>query len=309
MLFYSVKRIGALLPTVLGALTLIFLLRPLIPGDPIDFMLGETARQADRDILRKEFHLDRPIGEQYLLFLRNAAVGDLGRSIHTRRPVMDMISERFPATLELALAAMVVAVVLAFPVGVLSAVKKDSPIDSGSRFFAILGVAMPNFWLGPLLIIVFSIYLGWFPVAGREGPLSIVLPAITLGSAMCAILTRMTRSTMVEVLSEEYITTARAKGLGEMTVLLKHALRNALIPLITIMGLQFGGLLAGSIITETVFSWPGMGALLISAIQSRDFPLLQGIIAVICVSYIIINLGADLLYAVAAPTIRLSGKG
>jgi len=308
MLRYSFRRIMVLLPTVWGALTLIFLLRPLIPGDPVDFMLGETARQADRDIIRKEFHLDKSIGEQYALFLRNAAVGDLGRSIHTRRPVMEMIAERFPATFELALGAMAVALFLAFPVGVVSAVKKDSVIDSGSRLFAILGVAMPNFWLGPLLIIVFSIYLGWFPVAGRGGFASLVLPSITLGTAMCAILTRMTRSTMVEVLGEEYITTARAKGLGEFLVLVKHALRNALIPLITIMGLQFGGLLAGSIITETVFSWPGMGALLISAIQSRDFPLLQGLIAVICVCYIVINLIADLLYAIAAPNIRLSGR-
>jgi peptide/nickel transport system permease protein len=271
-------------------------------------MLGETARTADREVLRKEFNLDRPLMEQYLLFLQGALRGDLGRSIHTRRPVVEMVAERFPATLELALGAMVVAVFLAIPLGVVSAVKKDTAVDSGSRFFAMLGIAMPNFWLGPLLIIFFSLQLGWLPVAGRGGAASLVLPAVTLGTAMCAILTRMTRSSMVEVLGEDFVSTARAKGLREITVLVKHAFRNGLIPIITLMGLQMGGLLAGSIITETVFSWPGIGTLLISAINSRDFPVLQGCVAFISVSYILINLATDLVYAAADPRLRLGSK-
>lgn len=298
-----------LLPTLWGALTLIFLLRPLVPGDPIDYMLGESARPADREVLRKEFHLDRPLGEQYLLFLKGAVQGDLGRSIHTRRPVVDMVAERFPATLVLAMGAMIVALTLALPAGILSAVKKDSVFDGGSRLFAMLGIAMPNFWLGPLLIIIFSIQLGWLPVAGRSGLASLVLPSVTLGTAMCAILTRMTRSTMLEVIGEDFVTAARAKGLREVTVIVKHALRNALIPIITLLGLQMGGLLAGSIITETVFSWPGIGTLLISAINSRDFPLLQGCVAAISVSYILINLVTDVLYAAADPHIRLGRRG
>ncbi len=305
---FLLRKLLLLVPTLWGALTLVFLLRPLIPGDPIDFMLGETARTADREVLRKEFHLDLPMAQQYGLFLRDAAHGDFGRSIHTRRPVMDMVAERFPATMELAAGGMTVVLLLAIPLGILSAVKKDSAVDHLSRIAALLGVAMPNFWLGPLLIIFFSITLGWLPVAGKGGIQHLVLPSITLGTAMCALLTRMTRSVMLERLNEDYITAARAKGVSEGMVILKHGFRNALIPLITLLALQTGGLLAGSIITETVFAWPGIGTLLISAINSRDFPLLQGCIAVICISYVLINLCADLVYAAANPTVRLSSK-
>jgi peptide/nickel transport system permease protein len=308
MTVYVLKRMILFIPTLWGVLTLVFMLRPLIPGDPIDFMVGETALSADRELLRKEFNLDRSLPEQYLIFLKGALKGDLGRSIHTRRPVVETILERFPATLELALGAITVALVLAIPLGVISAVKKDSFVDNGSRLLAMLGVAMPNFWLGPLLIILFSIQLGWLPVAGRDELFSLVLPSITLGTGMCAILTRMTRASMLEVINEDFIRAARARGLKEITVIMKHALKNALVPVITLLGLQMGGLLAGAIITETIFSWPGMGTLLITAINSRDFPLLQGCVIVISVSYILINLITDLAYAAVNPQVRL-GSG
>jgi peptide/nickel transport system permease protein len=303
---YVLKRMIFFIPTLWGVLTLVFMLRPLIPGDPVDFMIGENALPADRELLRKEFNLDRPLPEQYLIFLKGAVKGDLGRSIHTRRPVVETILERLPATLELALGAMTVAILLAIPLGILSAVKKDSLLDNGSRLLAMLGVAMPNFCLGPLLIILFSIQLGLLPVAGREEPLSLLLPSITLGAGMCAILARMTRASMLEVINEDFMRAARARGLKEITVIMKHGLKNALVPVITLLGLQMGGLLAGAVITETIFSWPGMGTLLISAINSRDFPLLQGCVIVISVSYILINLLTDLAYAAVNPRVRPS---
>jgi len=288
--------------------TLVFLLRPLIPGDPIDYMLGENALAADREAMRVQYGLDKSIPEQYLLFLGRLVKGDLGRSIHARRPVLDMILERYPATLLLAAAAMVVAWLVALPAGLAAAVKKDTWIDNLSMFGALLGISLPNFWLGPLLILLFSIQLGWLPVSGLDGPLSLILPAVTLGTAMAAILTRMTRSSLLEVIREDYVTTARAKGLSERRVILKHAFKNAVIPILTLVGLQFGGLLAGSIITETIFSWPGLGSLMVTAIYSRDFPLLQGAVMTISLSYVLINLLTDLLYGLADPRIRLGGR-
>jgi len=305
---FAAKRLLLLIPTVLGVVTLVFLLRPLIPGDPIDYMLGENALAADRAALRAQYGLDKSIPEQYLLFLGNLIKGDLGRSIHARRPVLDMILERYPATLLLAAAAMVVAWLVALPAGLAAAVKKDTWIDNLSMFGALLGISLPNFWLGPLLILLFSIQLGWLPVSGLDGPLSLILPAVTLGTAMAAILTRMTRSSLLEVIREDYVTTARAKGLSERRVILKHAFKNAVIPILTLVGLQFGGLLAGSIITETIFSWPGLGSLMVTAIYSRDFPLLQGAVMTISLSYVLINLLTDLLYGLADPRIRLGGR-
>ena len=307
MLSFVLKRLLLLAPTVFGVVTLVFLLRPLIPGDPIDYMLGENAVPADREALRAQYELDKSIPEQYLLFLSRLVKGDLGRSIHARRPVLDMIAERYPATLVLAAAAMVVAILVAFPAGVAAAVKKDMAVDNLSMFGALLGISMPNFWLGPLLILLFSIHLGWLPVSGMGGPLHIILPAVTLGTAMAAILTRMTRSSMLEVIREDYVTTARAKGLAEGRVILKHALKNAVIPILTLIGLQFGALLAGSIITETIFAWPGIGSLIVTAIYSRDFPLLQGLVMTISLSYVLVNLLTDLFYGLADPRIRLGG--
>jgi ABC-type dipeptide/oligopeptide/nickel transport system permease component len=301
---YLSRKLLLLLPTVLGVATLVFLMRPLIPGDPVDFMLGESALAVDKAALRHEFHLDRPLIEQYGFFIGGLAKGDLGRSIMSGRPVTALIAERLPNTLVLALAAALIAVLVALPLGVAAAARPYSWIDNASVFFALIGVSMPNFWLGPLLILLFSIQLGWLPVSGRGGPLHLVLPALTLGLAMAGILTRLTRATMLEAVREDYIRTARAKGLPERAVFFKHALRNALIPVVTMLGLQLGALLAGSIITETIFAWPGLGRLIIQAVNARDFPLLQGCVMTIAVGYTLINLATEVVYAIIDPRIR-----
>lgn len=301
---YILRRIGLLVPVVIGVVTVVFLIVHFIPGDPVEIMLGEQAQAVDKETLRRQMGLDKPLHVQYVDFLARLARGDLGRSLHTKRPVLESIARRLPATLELALAAMVVALVLAIPLGLLSAYKKDTVVDQGSMLFALLGISMPNFWLGPLLIIVFSLKLGWLPVSGRGSLAHVVLPAITLGTAMAAILTRMTRASMLDVIQSDYITTARAKGVRESRVVLKHAFRNALIPVVTIVGLQIGGLLAGSIITETIFAWPGIGRLAIQAINARDYPLVQGCVLVIALGYVLVNFLTDLLYGLIDPRIR-----
>ncbi len=301
---YILRRIGLLVPVVIGVVTVVFLIVHFIPGDPVEIMLGEQAQAVDKEALRRQMGLDKPLHVQYVDFLARLARGDLGRSLHTKRPVLESIVRRLPATLELALAAMVVALVLAIPLGLLSAYKKDTVVDQGSMLFALLGISMPNFWLGPLLIIVFSLKLGWLPVSGRGSLAHVVLPAITLGTAMAAILTRMTRASMLDVIQSDYITTARAKGVRESRVVLKHAFRNALIPVVTIVGLQIGGLLAGSIITETIFAWPGIGRLAIQAINARDYPLVQGCVLVIALGYVLVNFLTDLLYGFIDPRIR-----
>ena len=301
---YILRRIGLLVPVVIGVVTVVFLIVHFIPGDPVEIMLGEQAQAVDKEALRRQMGLDKPLHVQYVDFLARLARGDLGRSLHTKRPVLESIVRRLPATLELALAAMVVALVLAIPLGLLSAYKKDTVVDQGSMLFALLGISMPNFWLGPLLIIVFSLKLGWLPVSGRGSLAHVVLPAITLGTAMAAILARMIRASMLDVIQSDYITTARAKGVRESRVVLKHAFRNALIPVVTIVGLQIGGLLAGSIITETIFAWPGIGRLAIQAINARDYPLVQGCVLVIALGYVLVNFLTDLLYGFIDPRIR-----
>ncbi len=301
---YILRRIGLLVPVVIGVVTVVFLIVHFIPGDPVEIMLGEQAQAVDKEALRRQMGLDKPLHVQYVDFLARLARGDLGRSLHTKRPVLESIVRRLPATLELALAAMVVALVLAIPLGLLSAYKKDTVVDQGSMLFALLGISMPNFWLGPLLIIVFSVKLGWLPVSGRGSLAHVVLPAITLGTAMAAILARMIRASMLDVIQSDYITTARAKGVRESRVVLKHAFRNALIPVVTIVGLQIGGLLAGSIITETIFAWPGIGRLAIQAINARDYPLVQGCVLVIALGYVLVNFLTDLLYGFIDPRIR-----
>jgi peptide/nickel transport system permease protein len=303
MMKYLLSRILLFLPAFLGAVTLIFFLIHLIPGDPVEVMLGETASPADKEILRQELGLDQPLLAQYLRFLSGLASGDLGDSLSQQGRVMDLILRRLPATLELTLAAMGIALMISLPLGIVAAVKRHTWMDHTSLLFSLLGLSMPNFWLGPLLIIVFSIDLGWFPVSGRGGLGHLILPSITLGTAMAAVLTRITRSSLLEVIQEDYIKTARGKGLSEWSVWLKHALRNSLLSVITIVGLQFGSLLAGAIITETIFSWPGLGRLTIHAIQTRDYPLAQGCIMLISVSYLVVNLATDLLYKFADPRI------
>jgi peptide/nickel transport system permease protein len=304
---YLVRRLLLTLPVVLGVVTLVFLLIHLIPGDPVDIMLGEAALPADRDALREALGLDRPMLEQFGSFLWGLCRGDLGVSLQQRRPVSTLIREHYPATLQLTLAAMLISLLIALPAGVVSGIRQYSFWDHSTMFMALLGVSMPNFWLGPLLIWIFSIQLGWFPVSGKGGLSHLLLPALTLGASMAAIVARMTRSSVLEVLRQDYVMTARAKGLSEARIILKHVLRNAMLPVLTVVGLQFGALLTGSIITETIFSWPGLGTLMVKAIQTRDYPLVQGCVLVIALSYVLVNLLTDLLYGVIDPRIRYEG--
>jgi peptide/nickel transport system permease protein len=299
------SRIGSAALVVFGVCTLVFLLIHLVPGDPVEAMLGESARPADRMVLREALGLDRPLGDQYLTYLGGLARLDLGQSFQFQRPVVDLLAERIPPTLELASAALVLALVLAVPLGVLAARDPGRAIDSGAMGFSLLGIAIPNFWLGPILILVFSLWLGWTPVSGREGPVSLVLPAVTLGTGLAAVLARMVRSSVLEVLGEDYVRTARAKGLSEAAVMWHHALRNAWLPVLTLVGLQLGGLLGGAVITETVFAWPGVGSLLVEAIQNRDYPVVQACVLLVSLAYVLVNTLTDLVYAWADPRIRL----
>lgn len=301
---FILRRLILLIPTVLGVFAIVFFLLHMIPGDPVEIMLGENALQADKVKMREDLGLNLPIHRQYFRFLSCISKGDMGDSYYYGRPVLNTILERIPATVELAMAGITVAILIAIPLGIISALNKHSFIDHGAMFFSVLGFSMPNFWLGPLLIIVFSIHLGWLPVSGRGSIKSLILPAITLGTGLSAILSRMTRSSMLDVLEDEYLTCARAKGVRERSVILKHALRNGLIPIISIMGLQIGSLLSGAIITEIVFSWPGIGTLLIQSIESRDYPLTQGCVIFISIFYAVINILTDIAYAIADPRIR-----
>lgn len=301
------SRLASAVVVIFGVLCLVFFLIHLVPGDPVEVMLGESARAADREALRHALGLDQPLLTQFGHYLVNVVHFDLGSSIHSQRPIVDILLERLPATLQLALAALLVAVLIAFPLGVLAAVRKDSAWDHSAMAVSLLGVSIPNFLMGPLLILVFAVWLGWFPVSGRGGLASLVLPAITLGTAMAAILSRMVRATLLEVLGEDYIRTARAKGLGPRAVIWRHALRNALLPVTTLLGLQLGALLAGAVITETIFSWPGIGQLIIEAIQGRDYPLVQACVLLISLSYVLVNTLTDLAYGWLDPRVRLGG--
>jgi peptide/nickel transport system permease protein len=304
MTTYLLRRLLQIVPLVVLVATLVFSLIHLIPGDPVEMMLGEGAQRGDVERLRSDLGLDRPLLEQYLSYLGGLARGDLGRSLHFQEPVTRLLVQHYPATLELAAASMLVALALAVPLGILAAYHRGGGLDHLSRFSALLGVSIPNFWLGPVLILVFSIHLGLFPVSGRSGWASLVLPSITLGTALAGLLTRMVRSSLGEELHKDYLVTARAKGLGRRRVLVRHAFRNALVPVVTIVGLQFGALLTGAIITETIFSWPGLGRLIIQGIRLRDYPLVQGGVLVIALTYVLLNLLTDLVYAWLDPRIR-----
>ncbi len=301
---YLSKRLLTIIPTILGVVTVVFFLVHMIPGDPVTVMLGEHAMAVEKAALRHQLGLDQPLLNQYVLFLKGIFQGNLGNSIFYRLPVSSIIASRLPATIILAAAAMAVALIIALPLGIIAGSRQYSTIDNFSMFLSLLGISMPNFWLGPLLIIIFSIKLDWLPVSGMEGLKSLILPAITLGTALAAILSRMTRSSLLEVISQEYLTAARARGLPGWKVLLKHALKNALLPVVTIIGLQFGALLSGAIVTEKVFSWPGIGSLLIQAVFTRDYPMVQGCILVISFCYIIANITTELFYALIDPRIR-----
>ena len=294
-----------LLPVLFGVTTLVFFLLHLIPGDPVELMLGDSAFATDKEVLREQLGLTRPLHEQYAHYLKNLLQGDLGVSIYSREPVSHLILERFPATVELMLGAMVIAVGLALPLGLISAVKRGSWVDQTAMLFSLLGVSIPNFWLGPMLILIFSIQLDWLPVNERGGLLHLILPAITLGTALASILSRITRSSVIEALGADYIRTAWAKGISEFQVVYRHAFRNALIPVITVIGLQVGVLLSGAIITEFIFDWPGLGLLLIEAIQTRDYPLVQGCVIFIASGYVLVNLLTDVSYAFIDPRVRL----
>ena len=306
MIRFALRRTLLAVPTIVAAATLVFSLIHVVPGDPVDVMLGESARAADREALRQALGLDRPLLVQYRDFLAGLAVGDLGRSLVSDEPVARLIAARLPATVQLTCAAMAVALVLALPLGVLAAARPGTWIDRAAVAFALLGAAMPSFWLGPLLIIAFAIELGVLPVSGRGGLAHLVLPACTLGFGMAAILTRMTRASLLECIGEDYVRTARAKGVGRTGVLVRHALANALAPVVTILGLQFGALLAGAVITETIFAWPGVGRLTIEAINARDYPVLQGCILAIAAGFVLTSTAADLINATLDPRTRPS---
>jgi len=288
-------RILQAIPTLLGVATLVFFLLHLVPGDPVDALLGETAMPADREALRQALHLDQPILYQYGHYLSGLSSDDWGTSLVDHRPVLTRILERVPATAKLALASLLLAVLLALPLGYMSARHAGKLQDTTAMGFSLIGVSIPNFWLGPVLMLVFAVGLGWLPVSGMDQPGSIVLPAITLGTALAAVLSRMTRSSWLEAMSTDATRTARAFGVSERIIWWRHAARLAAVPVLTMFALQLGAVLGGAVITETVFDWPGLGLLTIEAIQRRDYPLVQGCVLTIAAFYVLANLLADIL--------------
>ena len=304
MLRYLLRRLLLTVPVLFGVATLVFALIHLVPGDPAQSMLGEGASPEEVASLRHSLGLDRPLLVQYQSFLTGVARGDLGRSFRYGTPVTREIRDRLLRTFQLALAAMLVAIVIAIPLGILAAVFRGTAIDHAAMTLALIGISMPNFWLGPLLAILFAVKLGWLPVAGTGSVAHLVLPAVTLGAALAAILARMTRASLLEELRELYVLAARARGLSRARAVVRHAFRNSLIPIVTIVGLQFGAVLTGTIITETIFAWPGVGRLLIQAINFRDYPLVQGCILFISFTYVMMNLITDLTYGLLDPRIR-----
>ncbi|PPC96442.1 nickel ABC transporter permease [Methylotenera mobilis] len=299
-----IKRLTSLLTVIFGVLLLTFLLIHLVPGDPVDVMLGESANMADREALRADLGLDQPLVKQFGSYLAKLAQGDLGKSIHTQTPIIDLIQARYPATLKLALLSLLIGIVVGVPLGIFAALKAGHWQDFIVTIVSVRLSAMPAFWLGPVLMLIFAVWLGWLPVSGMDSGSSIILPAVTLGFGLSAILTRMTRTSLLEVLNDDYIRTARAKGLSEQTVILRHALRAALLPIITIVGLQMGSLLAGTVITETIFSWDGVGRLLVESIEKRDYPVTQACVLIVALSYVLVNLATDVLYRLADPRVR-----
>jgi peptide/nickel transport system permease protein len=305
MTAYIARRLAQTIPIALLVSILVFSLIHLIPGDPVEMMLGEGAQRSEVEALRHELGLDRPLLEQLGSFLAGLLRGDLGDSLHYGEPVRELLIQHYPATVQLAFASMIVALMMALPLGVAAAFHRDGAIDHFSRIVSLLGVSIPNFWLGPMLILVFSIQLDLLPVSGRSGLASIILPAITLGTGLAGLLTRMIRSSLTEELHRPYLTTAQAKGLSRNDAVVRHALKNASIPIVTVVGLQIGALLTGAIITEMIFSWPGLGRLIIQSIRLRDYPLIQGGVLAIALTYLLINLLTDLVYAWLDPRIRL----
>ncbi len=325
MFKYIIRRILQLIPVIIGISIVVFMIVHLAPGDPILMMLGEDATPEDYARLQRIYGFDRPVHEQYLRWAGNALQGDLGVSIRQGAPVSYLIVSRLPATIELAFISVLLGVILGIPLGVIAAIKRETPIDFFSMVVALLGVSMPGFWIALVLLTYIALHVGWIPMFGRGGSVFyglwqlittfdgtelydglryIMLPAVSIGTAMMAIITRLTRSSLLEVMGKDYIRTARAKGLGERVVVFKHGLRNALLPVVTIVGIQFGAMLGGAVITETVFAWPGAGRLIVNAIQQRDFPIVQGGVLMMALIFTIVNLLVDLSYAILNPRIR-----
>lgn len=300
------KRLLGAIPVIFGVLLLTFVLVHSIPGDPVEVMLGESATSADREVLRQNLGLDEPLPIQFFQYVAKVAQGDLGVSIHSKKPIVDLLAERLPATIKLAALALMIAISIGVPLGIVAALKVDRWADNLATVLSLTVSAMPHFWLGPLLMMVFALWLGFLPVSGMDANTSIILPALTLGFGLAAILTRMTRASMLEVLHEDFIRTARAKGLPEKIVILKHALRAALLPIVTVLGLQLGSLLAGTVITETVFAWDGIGRLLVESIEKRDYPVTQACVLVIALTYVFVNLLTDIIYTRIDPRVRFS---
>jgi peptide/nickel transport system permease protein len=299
-------RLLGVVPVVLGVVLLTFLLVHAVPGDPVEVMLGESASSADRMQLRADLGLDQPIYVQFGVYLNKLAHGDLGVSIHSKKPIVDLLAERLPATAKLALLALSFAILIGLPLGIVAALKVSQWPDKLANLLSLSISAMPHFWMGPMLMMIFALWLGLLPVSDMESGTAVILPALTLGFGLAAILTRMTRASMLEVLHEDFIRTARAKGLTERAVILRHALRAALLPIVTVLGLQMGSLLAGTVITETVFSWDGIGRLLVESIEKRDYPVTQACVLVVALIYVMVNLATDIIYTKIDPRVRFT---
>ena len=304
MLKYVIRRLLMLIPVLFGISVIVFSILHLVPGDPAEIVAGVEATKEDIELIRRNLGLDQPLHVQYLTWLSKVLQGDLGRSILTRRPVLSELLPRMMATVELTVASMIVAVSLGVTIGIISSTKQYSFFDHASMISAFLGVSMPVFWWGLMLMLLFSVTLGWLPTVGRGGIEHLILPSVTLATASIALIARMTRSSMLEVIRQDYIRTARAKGCHERRVIYKHALKNALIPVVTVVGLQFGYLLGGAVLTETVFAWPGIGRLMVDSIFHRDFPMVQGAILLVATAFVFVNLLTDILYAYLDPRIH-----
>jgi len=301
---YIAKRLLLAIPVILGVAFVVFAMVRIVPGDPAQVIAGEAATKEFVEAVRKDLGLDRPLLEQFVSFVGNLLRGDFGRSVRSRAPVVLEVRARLPNTISLTLAGMLVAITVGVTAGVVSAVRPYSLVDTSVMLVALAGLSMPVFWSGLMLILVFAVWLGWLPAVGTGTPAHLILPAVTLGMATAAIIARMTRSSMLEVLRSDYIRTARAKGLAEPSVVSRHAFRNALIPVITVVGLQMGTLLSGAVLTESVFAWPGIGRLLVEGILTRDYPIVQAAVLVVAMAFVLVNLFVDVLYAIADPRIH-----
>ncbi|MEK6711643.1 MAG: ABC transporter permease [Nitrospinota bacterium] len=307
MSVYILRRLLLLIPTLFGVSVVIFLSIRMIPGDPAEALAGELATREYVEEIRRIYGLNEPVHVQYLMYLKRTLRGDFGRSIHTERPVLTEVLTRFRNTLQLAVLSMLLATLLGLGAGILSAAYPYSKLDYGCMSAALVGISMPVFWLGLLLMAFFSVYLGWLPAGGKGTPAHLIMPSFTLGITAMGLIARMTRNTMLEVIHREFVTTARAKGVGERAIQYKHALRNALLPIVTVIGLQSGYLLGGAVVTESVFAWPGLGRYVVEAIRLQDYPAVQGSLIFFALIFMLVNLGVDLLYSVIDPRIRYGG--